>query len=95
MYGYCCNSIYNAGNVNFRRRFASNFFYRIGYSYAKSVDEASRQGDNNGQPQDARDLRAERGRSEFDVGHSLLMSFSWQASRRYNILLRSWQLAGA
>jgi len=41
-----------------------------------------------------RNLRAERGRSEFDIGHSLLMSFSWQAPRRYNLLMRGWQLAG-
>jgi hypothetical protein len=95
MYNFWGNSDYHALNVTFRRRFVNNFFYRIGYSYAKSIDEASRQGDNNGQPQDARDWKAERGRSEFDFGHSLLMSFSWQAPRHLNMLLRGWQLAGA
>ena len=94
MYNFWANSNYNALNVTFRRRFVNNIFYRIGYSYAKSIDEASRQGDNNGQPQDARDLKGERGRSEFDFGHSFLMSFSWQAPRHYNLLLRGWQLAG-
>jgi hypothetical protein len=94
MYGFYANSIYNAGNVTFRRRFVNNFFYRVSYSYAKSIDDASRQGNNNDVPQDARNWRAERGRSEFDVGHSFMMSFSWEAPRRYNILLRGWQLAG-
>jgi hypothetical protein len=94
LYNFWANSSYNALNATFRRRFVHNFFYRVGYSYAKSIDEASRQGDNNGQPQDARDWKAERGRSEFDFGHSLLLSFSWQAPRDLNIFLRGWQLAG-
>jgi hypothetical protein len=94
MYGFYCNSIYNAGNVTFRRRFANKFFYRASYSYAKSIDEGSAMGSIGANPQDSRNFRAERGRSDFDVGHAFMMTFSWEAPRRYNLLLRGWQLAG-
>lgn len=87
------NSVYNAGSVTFRRRFADNFFYRASYTYGKSLDEGSMFQGNIG-VQDSLDLRGERGRSDFDIRHSFTMSFSWQAPRQYNIFLRGWQLAG-
>jgi hypothetical protein len=80
--------------VTFRRRFSNDFFYRVSYSYSKSIDEASLFGGLGSTPQNSRDFAAERGRSDFDVGHSFLMTFSWQAPSRYNILLRGWQIAG-
>ena len=39
-------------------------------------------------------MRLERGRSDFDAGHTLNMLFSWEAPHRYNVFLRGWQLAG-
>jgi len=90
--GYNLNSIYNAGIFTFRRRFANNFFYRASYTYAKSIDSGSIF--LGSAPQDPRNMRLERGRSDFDAGHTLNLLFSWEAPRRYHIFLRSWQLAG-
>ena len=95
------NSIYNSGMVTFRRRFANGIFYRLNYVYAKSIDNTSTfSGGGNGGPrqiQDPRNLAAERGRSNFDVGHSFTMNFSYQLPWRpqqMRWLMRGWQLAG-
>ena len=90
--GFNINSIYNAGSVTFRRRLVHGFFYRASYTYAKSIDEGSIF--LGAAPQDPRNMRLERGRSDFDIGHDFTMAFSWEAPRSYNILLRGWQLAG-
>ena len=44
--------------------------------------------------QDARNLKLERGRSDFDIGHSLTGSFIWQPRFSKNVLVRNWQFAG-
>ena len=95
------NSIYNSGMITLRRRFNSGFFYRLNYVYAKSIDDTSTfNGGGNGgarQIQDPRNLAAERGRSNFDIGHSFTMNFSYQVPWRYREmtwLMRGWQLAG-
>ncbi len=96
-YGFYFNSGYNAGSIALRRRFAHGFFYRASFIHAKSIDNGSQI---NGYPaggaavQDSRNLRAERGRSDFDIGNSFTTSFSWAAPSRSHVLLRGWQLAG-
>jgi hypothetical protein len=90
--GFDLNSIYNAGIFTFRRRFTNNFFYRASYTYSKSIDTGSVF--LGSPPQDPRNMRLERGRSDFDAGHTLNMMFSWESPRRYHVLLRGWQLAG-
>jgi outer membrane receptor protein involved in Fe transport len=98
-YGFNSNSTYNAATVTFRRRFVRNFFYRASYSYGKSIDDASQlQGSSSGGiggAQNVRNLHGDRGRSDWDVGHSLNMAFSWTAPWRGNVLVRGWQLAGS
>jgi hypothetical protein len=90
--GFNTNSIYNAASFTFRRRLADSFFYRASYTYAKSIDTGSIF---LGQAvQDPRNMRLERGRSDFDIGHTFTMAFSWEAPKRSNILLRGWQLSG-
>lgn len=96
------NSIYNSGMVTLRRRFAGGFFYRINYVYAKSLDYNSMAGGANQagarQIQDPNNLAAERGRSSFDIGHSLTMNFSYQIPWRSSTLrrlMRGWQVAGS
>jgi hypothetical protein len=98
---YGGNSIYNSGTITWRRRFTNGFFYRVNYVYAKSIDNSSTfAGGGNGGPrqiQDPRNLAAERGRSNFDVGHSFSMNFSYQLRWRYSQfgwLMRGWQVAG-
>jgi hypothetical protein len=84
------NSIYNSGSLTLRRRFSRTFFIRAAYTYAKSIDETSNTGGtiqyNFPVAQDSRDLKAERGRSDFDIGHTFAASFVWA--------VRGWQLSG-
>jgi hypothetical protein len=94
-FGFEANSNYSAGSVTFRRRFAHGFFYRASHTYAKALDDGSQiQQATQLQAQDARNLRANRGRSDWDVGHSFTMAFSGVAPWR-GFLLRGWQLAGS
>ena len=92
------NSIYNSGSVTLRRRFNRQLFLRATYTYSKSIDESSNTGGtvqyNFGNAQDAYNLRAERGRSDFDIGHAFATSFIWSPSLSRHVALRNWQVAG-
>jgi hypothetical protein len=99
--GFGFDSNYNSGSITLRRRFAQGVFYRASYIYSKSIDDASQLGVSNntsaagtGGMQDPRNFHLERGRSDWDTGHSFTTSFSWEAPWRRSILLRGWQLAG-
>jgi hypothetical protein len=93
------NSIYNSGSITLRRRFTKQLFLRAAYTYAKSLDESSNTGGtiqyNFSTAQDSRNLRAERGRSDFDIGHSFAGSFMWTPAFSGNPLLRDWQISSA
>lgn len=92
------NSTYNSASITLRRRFTKELFIRAAYTYAKSIDESSNTGGTiaAGFPsaQDARNLRGERGRSDFDIGHSFVGSFIYSPKFSNHSLLRNWQLAG-
>jgi len=92
------NSIYNSGSITLRRRFNRSLFVRAAYTFAKSIDETSNGGGtvayNFGIAQDSRNLKGERGRSDFDIGHTFTSSFILQSRIKQNILLRKWQLSG-
>ena len=79
------NSIYNAGQVIFRRRSTGGFFYRLGYTYSKSIDDASQlTGASDGgyaAAIDSRNLGLERARSDFDRGHVFTRCFHLPAAR--------------
>ena len=81
-----------------RRRFNRQLFLRATYTFAKSIDESSNTGGtvqyNFGNAQDAKNLKGERGRSDFDIGHSFAASFIWSPSFSKQLLVRNWQLAG-
>jgi hypothetical protein len=104
------NSIHNALHVSFRKRGGGNLFYRLNYAYSKSIDDASQmQGNSDGGfpgALDPRNLKLDRGRSDFDFGHVVSGVFSWQVpvgrGRRYFSDWRGvkqavgggWQLSG-
>ncbi|MBY0507936.1 MAG: carboxypeptidase regulatory-like domain-containing protein [Bryobacteraceae bacterium] len=92
------NSIYNSGLVTIRRRFNRQLFVRATYTFAKSIDESSNTGGtiqyNFGNAQDAKNLKGERGRSDFDIGHSFAASFIWSPMLSRHLVLRDWQVAG-
>jgi len=92
------NSAYNSGSVTLRRRFNKHLFLRATYTYAKSIDESSNTGGtiqyNFASAQDARNLKGERGRSDFDIGHAFAASFIWKPDFFRNVLARNWQISG-
>jgi hypothetical protein len=92
------NSIYSSGQLTVRRRFSKQLFVRGSYTYAKSLDESSNTGGtiqyNFSSAQDARNLRLERGRSDFDMGHTFAGSFIWTPQWSRHWLARDWQLSG-
>lgn len=92
------NSIYNSGSFTVRRRFNRQFFVRATYTYSKSIDESSNTGGtiqyNFPIAQDSRNLKGERGRSDFDIGHAFAASFIASPSFSKHVALRRWQVAG-
>lgn len=110
LYSFGVNSIYNAGQISLRKRSRGGTFYRLNYSYSKSIDNASQlNGTANGGYagfQDPNNFKLERARSDSDIGHLVTASFSWQLplgrGRRYlgkasgltHGVLGGWQVSG-
>lgn len=92
------NSIYNSGQLTLRRRFSKHLFVRSTYTFAKSIDETSNTGGsityNFGLAQDSRNLKLERGRSDFDIGHTFAGSFIWSPKFSRRLLAKDWQVSG-
>jgi hypothetical protein len=74
------NSNYNALQAKFEQKLSRGFSGLISYTLSKSIDDASNfftsAGDANF-PQNSYNVRAERGRSNFDVRHRLSASYSY------------------
>ncbi len=97
IYRFDGNSSYNSGVVSLRRRFANNFFYRIGYTLSKSIDYASQiSGDDKGGGKnlDPRNRRLDRARSSWDTLHAFSSTFSYMSPASYGRLIGGWQVAG-
>src|SRR5262249_45062979 len=90
------NSIYNSGQFTGRQRLSKRVFVRGCYTWAKSIDESSNTGGtiayNFAAAQDSRNLKLERGRSDFDIGHTFAGSLIWSPNFLRNRLARDWQL---
>jgi hypothetical protein len=96
-YDFGSNSVYNSGSIALRRSWRNGFFYGVSYVFAKSIDDASQaagssQGDYPG-VQNSRDLAAERGRSDWDTKHSLLLFGYYSLPFRANRWIRGWQVS--
>lgn len=102
------NSNYNALQAKFQQRLTNGFSALASYTWSKSIDDASNffssAGDPNF-PQNSYNVRAERGRSNFDVRHRLSVSYSYLLpfgqGRRYlsesgwvTTLLSGWETFG-
>jgi len=78
-YSFGSNSNFNAGQFSLRRR-ARGMFFRANYTFGKSIDDASQlTGNSTGGvagAQNSRDLKSERGRSDFDRRHVITGVFS-------------------
>ena len=104
------NSIYNAFNASWRKRSRGGLFWRLNYSFSKSIDDASQaNGQSNGGfagALDSRNLRLERARSDFDRRHVVTAIASYNLpfgkgkrfggnwNRAVDAVLGGWQLSG-
>ena len=88
----------NSGQATLRRRFSKQLSVRAICTFAKSIDETSNTGGtiayNFSQAQDSRNLKLERGRSDFDMGHTFAGSFIWTPAFSRHRLARDWQVSG-
>jgi hypothetical protein len=97
-YSFGGNSSYQSGMFTLRKRTARGLFYRFNYVYSKSIDWASQIADSSdggiGQPQNSRCLRCERGRSDWDRGHSVTALFLYDLPLGRYAVARNWQVSG-
>jgi hypothetical protein len=99
-YNFDGPSSYNALMVSARRMLASGLFFRVNYTYGKSLDEQSgfNYAGNGGYQghQNELDPRAEYGRSDFDIRHTFSATFVYRPLQNFhNVFLRNWQFAGS
>jgi hypothetical protein len=91
------SSNYHALQARFQQRLSGGLSALVSYTWAKSIDDASgffaSTGDPNF-PQDSRNVRAERARSNFDVRHRLTASYSYDLPFGRGKLLGGWQTFG-
>lgn len=102
------NSNYHSLQTRFQQRFSKGLSALVSYTFSKSIDDASNffssAGDPNF-PQNSYNLRAERGRSNFDVRHRFSASYTYDLpfgrGRTYltdagwaTTLLSGWQTSG-
>jgi hypothetical protein len=71
------NSNYNSLQARLERRFSNGLAFLQSYTWSHSIDTASR-GSGGSWHQNIRNLRDDRGSSDFDVRHRLASSFSYQ-----------------
>jgi hypothetical protein len=92
------NSHRHAGQIQVRRRLRSGFTASLQYTYAKSIDNAALGGRNQGGSliaQNWLDLRAERGRSNFDQLHlaTAMIQYTTGMGLRGGALANGWRAA--
>jgi hypothetical protein len=90
-------SHYDSGQVTVRRRFEHGLFFRLNYTYAKSLDSQSgaNAAGSNGYfgNQNVLNPYAEYGRSDFDIRQNFSATSVYRTSSRF-YLLRDWQESG-
>ena len=75
------NSIYHGGEATVEKRFSRGFSIHSAYTYSKSIDYAQEHlfsGGSNSFMQNARNLREQRGRSDFDYRHRWVTSYIYE-----------------
>ena len=91
------NSNYHAMQARFQQRFSHGLSALASYAWSKSIDDASgffaSTGDPNF-PQDSRNVRLERARSNFDVRQRLSLSYAYDLPFGKGRWLGGWQTFG-
>jgi hypothetical protein len=82
LYRSIASSTYHALQMNITKRFSRRFAIQGAYTYSHAIDNASDPlvpGEGNQSfPRNSLNLGPERGNSDFDVRHRLVMNYSWQ-----------------
>jgi hypothetical protein len=91
-------SHYDSGQITVRRRFEHGLFFRVNYTYARSLDSqsganAAGAGGYFGN-QNVLNPSAEYGRSDFDITHNFTATSVYRTTSRY-YALRDWQASGS
>jgi hypothetical protein len=90
-------SHYDSGQVTVRRRFEHGLFFRVNYTYAKSLDGQSgaNAAGTNGYfgNQNILNPTAEYGRSDFDIRQNFTATSVYRVSSKFYVL-RDWQASG-
>jgi hypothetical protein len=72
----CANSSFNSLQVTYKNRLASGFDFQGAYTFAHSLDNSS--GNSNGTGiQNPKNLSLYRGNSDFDIRHTMVLSWSY------------------
>jgi len=99
----CNSSTYHSLQAKMEKRFSNNLSFLGAYTFGKSIDERSQASlgfDNSQGVRDQRNLRAEKGRSDYDVRHRFVLSYTYQLPFGQNthaaakLLLSGWQFVG-
>jgi hypothetical protein len=89
------NSNYNALEVNLRYTLGSRATVLAGYTYSKSIDDAS----NLGEDVNPFNMRLSRAISSWDMTHNFVATYTWnlpfERIFRLNRLTRGWSVSGA
>jgi hypothetical protein len=98
------NSNFNGLNVRAERRMGKGLSFIGSYAWSKSIDDgvgiSAASDSSTAFAQDARNLRAERSVSDFDVAHRFVLStvydlpFGKTQNKRLQAILGGWQLSG-
>jgi hypothetical protein len=91
------NSTYHALQARYRKRLAAGLTALASYTFGKSIDDASgffSSATDPNFPQNSYDMRAERGRSSFDVRHRFSLSYTYDLPLRGHAWLTGWQTNG-
>lgn len=100
VYSPLVNSNYHALLGKLERRFARGSTMLASYTYGHSIDDGKNTNDQNDPaPQDARNLAAQRGSSNYDVRHRFVLSGVFQlpfgrSPGVFQAAVRNWQLSG-
>jgi hypothetical protein len=88
-------STYNAMIEKLERRFTRGMTLLASYTYGHSIDGGANNNDSDDPaPQDVRNLRAQKGNSNFDIRHRFALSGFYQLPLGKSVIGRNWQLSG-
>jgi hypothetical protein len=93
-YESAANSIYNGLWLTVKKRFANGLLLDSSYTFSKSIDDASRTNlASTSGPQDSRNIRGDRGLSDFDARHHWVLSGIYDLPFKGNRFVSGWEMA--